>query len=484
MRKLTNLFCAFLLVTSFFSTFGLAFERAVLFELFTSSTCPPCGAMIAGYDAFVNQTGSQNLSSIAYHMNWPGAGNDPFYLNNPTENTARRTYYGINAVPNLKCDGILGNTATQYASFYSQRTGVYAPVEIDMGITVNSTIDVTAAVHSDASFTGTNLRLRFALVAVEYDISGTGWYYTHFENGMLDMAPDPQGILFNISPNQTVTLSTSFPIPAITTTNNLAVVAFVQTDATKEVYNSRYLRVGYEPAGVTVDLTPNNPPITIPAAGGTFTYNIVLTNSGTAVGVFDAWINATLPNGTVTDNILFRGWMQLAPGAVITRNNVGQNVPGNAPAGIYSFNGNVGIGTSGEVFDDDSFTFTKSAADNGSPRVTDWNTSGWDNTEWVEISTNTAPGQKMMTVKGPNPFNAETMINFTLVENSEAEISIFNIYGQKLGTLSSGVFASGDYDLKWSAGDYASGVYFVRIEAHSLESKAASSDIVKLLLVK
>jgi len=43
---------------------------------------------------------------VAFHMYWPSSA-DPFYQANTTQNTERKTYYGVNATPTLKVDGVL-----------------------------------------------------------------------------------------------------------------------------------------------------------------------------------------------------------------------------------------------------------------------------------------------------------------------------------------------------------------------------------------
>ena len=242
---------------------GQAFERVVLFELFTSSTCPPCATWVPIIDGFLSSTGSDNVVEIAYHMNWPGAGNDPFYLNNPADNTARRTYYGINAVPNLMADGVLGTSASGYASYYNQRHGIPAPVDIDLNITVGAEINLTAEITAENYFSGNGLKFRSALICIEYDIPGGGWTYTHFEWGMLDMEPSAYGINFNISPGETVTLNSSYPIPIYPPTglDNLAIVAFVQNDASHEVLQAKHAQIPLDfPSLSLVDFTVEDPP--------------------------------------------------------------------------------------------------------------------------------------------------------------------------------------------------------------------------------
>lgn len=77
----------------------------------------------------------------------------------------------------------------------------------------------------------------------------------------------------------------------------------------------------------------------------------------------------------------------------------------------------------------------------------------------------------------PNPFNASTTIEFTLPEEAEVELSVYNILGQKVATLCDGRKPAGKYVVTWNAGDYPSGVYFAR-----LETKEYSKDIKMVLL--
>ena len=225
-------------------------------------------------------------------MNWPGAGNDPFYMNNPTENTARQSYYGITDVFNMKCDGILGNSGSSYQSYFNQRTNVVSPVDIQMDITVGSQIEVTAEITAESNYTGTNLMFRASLNSVEYTIPGSGWTYTHCMDAMLDLQPSSSGQLFSINPGETVTLNVSFPIPTYPPTglDNLQVVGFVQQDSNREVLQARQ-------AGIPLDfpsLTLTNYDLSDPAPGGN---NNGFMEPGET---FETWVE--LSNGEVFAN--------------------------------------------------------------------------------------------------------------------------------------------------------------------------------------
>jgi len=63
----------------------------------------------------------------------------------------------------------------------------------------------------------------------------------------------------------------------------------------------------------------------------------------------------------------------------------------------------------------------------------------------------------------PNPFNATAMITYSLSEESNVTISVFNIMGQNIATLSDGIQQGGEHSVVWNADDLPSGVYFVRL---------------------
>jgi hypothetical protein len=255
--------------------------------------------------------GPNEVVNISYHMNWPGAGNDPFYVNNPTENTARRTYYGINAVFNMKVDGVLGNTGSQYQNYYNQRCNIPSPLLLDETITVGTTINVTATITAEAGFAMNNLKLRAALIELAYDITGGGWTYTHCERAMLDMSPDPNGINFNITGGQTVTQNISFPMPTYPPTGpeNLAVVIFVQRDDTREVLQAHHEQIPLNYPSLSLmnytvtDNAPGGNGNGIPEAGETCLIWMTLQNGGpfAPANNVSGVLSSTDPAITITD---------------------------------------------------------------------------------------------------------------------------------------------------------------------------------------
>ncbi len=69
----------------------------------------------------------------------------------------------------------------------------------------------------------------------------------------------------------------------------------------------------------------------------------------------------------------------------------------------------------------------------------------------------------------PNPFNAETIISFGVVQPSMVQLVIFAATGQRVRMLSGGTLAAGAHYMHWDGTDasgtaVASGIYFARLQ--------------------
>ncbi len=88
-----------------------------------------------------------------------------------------------------------------------------------------------------------------------------------------------------------------------------------------------------------------------------------------------------------------------------------------------------------------------------------------DITDDVAICDDCTPETFALNKAYPNPFNPMTTIEFSLTEASSFEISVYNITGQRVDVLSDGYAEPGVYKQTWNAGDFTSGVYFIRLVA-------------------
>jgi hypothetical protein len=73
----------------------------------------------------------------------------------------------------------------------------------------------------------------------------------------------------------------------------------------------------------------------------------------------------------------------------------------------------------------------------------------------------------------PNPFNAKTTIKYSLPEENDVTVEIYDILGRRIETLICGIQPPGSHSVVWDAENQPSGVYFYRIKAGEyMESKS------------
>jgi hypothetical protein len=79
----------------------------------------------------------------------------------------------------------------------------------------------------------------------------------------------------------------------------------------------------------------------------------------------------------------------------------------------------------------------------------------------------------------PNPFNSMTTLTVSVAEPGEIAVSIIDVLGRTRDEWSLSAPFSGRYELSWTANDFASGLYFVRVVAPN-----GASAMQKLVLVR
>jgi hypothetical protein len=78
---------------------------------------------------------------------------------------------------------------------------------------------------------------------------------------------------------------------------------------------------------------------------------------------------------------------------------------------------------------------------------------------------NIIPNQFALSQNYPNPFNPETTIKYALPRDVKVVIKIYDILGREVSTLVNEFKKAGYYEVKFNGSNFASGVYFYRIEA-------------------
>lgn len=87
----------------------------------------------------------------------------------------------------------------------------------------------------------------------------------------------------------------------------------------------------------------------------------------------------------------------------------------------------------------------------------------------VGIDNNTTskemPKEFSLSQNYPNPFNPTTNIKFSLPNESRVKLTVYDAIGKEITVLVDGSMNAGSHVVQWNASNYASGVYFFRIEA-------------------
>ena len=78
----------------------------------------------------------------------------------------------------------------------------------------------------------------------------------------------------------------------------------------------------------------------------------------------------------------------------------------------------------------------------------------------------------------PNPFNPTTQISYAVPNESYISLKVFNLIGQEVATLVSGIQGAGNYTVPFDASRLSSGVYLYRLQAGS------SMEVKRMMYVK
>ncbi|KAA3661715.1 MAG: T9SS C-terminal target domain-containing protein, partial [Calditrichaeota bacterium] len=83
----------------------------------------------------------------------------------------------------------------------------------------------------------------------------------------------------------------------------------------------------------------------------------------------------------------------------------------------------------------------------------------------VRSTENTLPESVHLEQNYPNPFNPTTTIGYTLSEDANVDLTVFDVQGRVVKKLVRQQQTKGSYSVKFDAGDLASGVYVYRLTA-------------------
>lgn len=220
-------------------------QRMVLIEMQTNTGCPGCKAADSVLDQMIAAHPNEFIA-VRYHAWWPSS-SDPFYMFNPSENSARIRYYpphtdGYRYMPYAWIDGVVRG-GYNYASWWSMiqnRRLVSSPLEINLsGVYFQLSRSGTLVIRIVA--TGTvgldSLFVRTALIqnGIYYQApNGSLWHH----QTMRDMIPDTLGLRRTLVQGDTIEISLPFSVSSQLVWQNCELVVWVQSDRTREILQS------------------------------------------------------------------------------------------------------------------------------------------------------------------------------------------------------------------------------------------------------
>ncbi len=83
----------------------------------------------------------------------------------------------------------------------------------------------------------------------------------------------------------------------------------------------------------------------------------------------------------------------------------------------------------------------------------------------VQIVSNKVPASYTLEQNYPNPFNPSTEIKYSVARSGDVSLKVYNMLGQEITTLFSGLQQPGTYKATFDGAKLSSGVYFYRLEA-------------------
>ena len=101
-----------------------------------------------------------------------------------------------------------------------------------------------------------------------------------------------------------------------------------------------------------------------------------------------------------------------------------------------------------------------------------------DGTTGIELINNTMPDSYVLTQNYPNPFNPSTQIRFSIPEQTNVKLLIYDVLGREVSQLVDQVMQAGTYSFSWDAKGYSSGVYFYKLQTDNFVK------VKKMMLLK
>jgi hypothetical protein len=328
--------------------------------------------------------------------------------------------------------------------------------------------------HAGFSISNTQIRLLSGVAGnpvgdglnLDINAGGSGSGSATHPDGISVLAPAQEAFIYQasayrggltyIGPNNEKLVYFSFPFEAISGQNSTA-NHYQMMSAIMDWFG---VSPPPPPAALDVTLTPVNPPITVPANGGSFQFNAAVMRVLGPQAPFYGWARMKYPDGTYSNPTL--GPVQINPpvGVSVSRLRI-QNIPASHPAGVTTYLGYANTTVTYPAIDSSFFTFTKLATADDGPWVNNNNCFGEPFPG--EIMTSTPSDFGLVNVS-PNPFNPATAISYQLSVLSHISLKVYDTAGRVVAELVNGMQESGSHQVTFDGSGLASGLYFVQLQ--------------------
>lgn len=312
--KKTYILLSAMLLAGFFAHSQAVERNVVVLEIATGTWCTYCPGAAKAADQLISE--GKSVAVIENH-------NGDSYAT--TASNARNSYYSISGYPTGYFDGSVkyeggaacpsGNVYSSYLPLYNQRIAVPSPITVCFaGTHTGNDYTITVRVTKLASYTGNDVRLHLVLTESAIPVNWQGCMTdVNFVNRL--MVPDQNGTSVSFAGGDSQTFTLNFTKQSAWNAANCELVAFVQDNATKEIFNGAKCALNTVPAtlfalndfsaSVTqgcIPLTTNFTTAQNPGTTYTWTFNGGSPSSSTAAnptvsynysGVFDVVLSGT-----------------------------------------------------------------------------------------------------------------------------------------------------------------------------------------------
>lgn len=509
-----------------FSNYAAGVSRKVFFQEFTSATSASAATNNLFLNAFL-AFNSSNLTAVKYHRGVPPPGTDSMYLANQMQSDSMQMYYNTFQIPSTIVDGkhlvkvpysIDSNLIKPYNTRIKEGTPVSIQVSdslLPSGDTILSTININNLYNLSTKDTYT-LKLNVIERYKSYIPIPSGWFDSTFIDIFRSAVPGIYGLQIPSAQGK-YTYQFKFYIQPGWNSSALYTIAYIQNETNREILNSAKSKdlaipsfskpvmskvlnerfVDYErPFTPNVLFSPDN------FADTTFIYTTPFTaqnfesyflppgwkiRNPDALITFDKFVGANGPQLGGVSSVIMPFYVYSLEGQIDTL--ITARIPGVRDIDTIRFDYayaqyssstidslKVLISTNGGATYFPNPVFNRGGLGLATAPSTTITFAPSNPNQWRTISiplagivninqiSSQVPSAFNLYQNYPNPFNPATKIKFDLNKTGFVNLKIYDITGREIASLVNMQLIAGQYEYKWDASNFASGIYFYTLK--------------------